>query len=48
MIARDPYLVRFVQQFTTANNGKAFYSGLEGLGEFVFKDYGNNKFRRHR
>lgn len=48
MIARDPYLVRFVQQFTAANNGKAFYSGLEGLGEFVFKDYNNNKFRRHR
>ena len=48
MIARDPYLVQFVQQFTAANNGKAFYSGIDGLGEFVFKDYRNNKFRRHR
>jgi uncharacterized protein with von Willebrand factor type A (vWA) domain len=48
MIARDPYLVRFVDQFTKANNGKAFYSSLEGLGEFIFRDYKNNKRRRHR
>jgi Ca-activated chloride channel family protein len=39
MIARDPYLVNFVDQFTKANNGKAFYSSLEGLGEFIFMDY---------
>ena len=26
MIARDPYLVQFVDQFTRVNNGKAFYS----------------------
>ncbi len=43
MIARDPYLVRFVDQFTKANNGKAFYSSLQGLGEFIFMDYKNNK-----
>lgn len=48
MIARDPYLVRFVDQFTAANNGKAFYSSLQGLGEFVFRDYKQNKGRRHR
>lgn len=48
MIARDPYLVRFVDQFTRANNGKAFYSSLKGLGEFIFQDYKNNKRRRHR
>lgn len=48
MIARDPYLVRFVDQFTKANNGKAFYSSLQGLGEFIFRDYKNNKSRRHR
>jgi Ca-activated chloride channel homolog len=39
MIARDPYLVRFVEQFTEACRGKAFYSDLEGLGQFVFKNY---------
>ena len=47
MIARDPYLVRFVEQFTKANNGKAFYSSLKGLGEFIFKDYKNNKRKRY-
>lgn len=45
MIARDPYLVEFVEQFTKANNGKAFYSSLQGLGEFIFRDYKNNKKR---
>jgi Ca-activated chloride channel family protein len=43
MIARDPYLVQFVDQFTQANQGKAFYSSLDGLGEFVFRDYNKNK-----
>lgn len=46
MIARDPYLVKFVEQFTQANNGKAFYSSLQGLGEFIFMDYKNNKGKR--
>lgn len=46
MIASDPYLQKFVHQFTTANNGKAFYSSLEGLGEFIFRDYKNNKRAR--
>lgn len=43
MIARDPYLVNFVDQFTLANGGKAFYSSLQGLGEFIFMDYKTNK-----
>ncbi len=46
MIARDPWLVRFVDQFTRANRGKAFYSGLDGLGSFVFMDYKRNKGKR--
>ncbi len=46
MIARDPFLVQFVDQFTRANNGKAFYSSLQGLGEFLFMDYKDNKRRR--
>ncbi|MCG8330487.1 MAG: VWA domain-containing protein [Chitinophagales bacterium] len=46
MIAQDPYLVRFVDQFTLANNGKAFYSSLQGLGEYIFMDYKNNKRKR--
>ena len=46
MIARDPYLVRFVDRFTLANQGKAFYSSLDGLGEFLFMDYKQNKRKR--
>ena len=48
MIARDPYLVSFVDQFTKANNGKAFYSSLQGLGEFIFMDYKQNKRKKRR
>jgi Ca-activated chloride channel family protein len=43
MIARDPYLVQFVEQFTKANNGKAFYSSLQGLGHLVFEDFKSRK-----
>jgi uncharacterized protein with von Willebrand factor type A (vWA) domain len=39
MIARDPYLIRFVEAFTEACQGKALYSDLTGLGDFVFKNY---------
>ncbi len=46
MIANDPYLVRFVDQFTKANKGKAFYSSLDGLGEFIFMDYKKGKRRK--
>ena len=45
MIADDPYLVEFVQEFTKANNGKAYYSSLNDLGEQIFLDYFKNKRR---
>lgn len=46
MIAQDPYLMQFVREFTEANRGKAFYTGLKGLGEMIFEDYENNRRRR--
>lgn len=46
MIAKDPYLQRFVNHFTEANQGKAFYTGLKGLGEMIFEDYENNRKKR--
>jgi uncharacterized protein with von Willebrand factor type A (vWA) domain len=46
MIANDPYLQAFVREFTEVNNGKAFYSSLEGLGQFIFEDYERNKKKR--
>ena len=46
MIAQDPYLMQFVDHFTAANQGKAFYTGLKGLGEMIFTDYENNRSKR--
>ncbi|MXN90609.1 VWA domain-containing protein [Flavobacterium sp. Sd200] len=46
MIANDPYLQRFVNTFTEANQGKAFYTGLKGLGEMIFEDYETNRKKR--
>lgn len=46
MIASDPYLQKFVNNFTEANQGKAFYTGLKGLGEMIFQDYESNRKKR--
>jgi uncharacterized protein with von Willebrand factor type A (vWA) domain len=46
MIASDPYLQQFVNRFTEANQGKAFYTGLKGLGEMIFEDYETNRKKR--
>lgn len=46
MIASDPYLQRFVREFTQANNGNAYYSSLQGLGDLVFEDYRRNRRKR--
>jgi Ca-activated chloride channel homolog len=43
MIAQDPYLQQFVREFTQTNGGKAFYSSLKGLGEYIFEDYIKNR-----
>lgn len=46
MIANDPYLQQFVDKFTEANQGKAFYTGLKGLGEMIFQDYETNRKKK--
>ncbi len=46
MIAQDPYLQSFVEQFTKSNKGKAFFTGLKGLGEMIFHDYETNRKKR--
>ncbi|MGM0933334.1 MAG: vWA domain-containing protein [Bacteroidota bacterium] len=48
MIAQDPYLMQFVREFTYANQGKAFYTGIKGLGEMIFEDYETNRKKRIR
>jgi len=46
MIATDPYLKSFVRDFTKANNGNAYYSSLQGLGNLVFEDFKRNRTKR--
>jgi Ca-activated chloride channel family protein len=43
MIAQDPYLKQFVEEFTEVNQGKAYYSSLKGLGHLIFEDYKQNR-----
>ena len=46
MIAQDPYLRRVIELFTAQNKGKAFLTGLKGLGEMIFEDYEKNRIKK--
>jgi len=43
MIASDPYLQRFVSEFTETNNGKAYFAAPDKLGAFIFRDFESGK-----
>jgi len=43
MIAQDHYLQHFIERFTEANQGRAFYTGLQGLADMVFRDHASNR-----
>jgi uncharacterized protein with von Willebrand factor type A (vWA) domain len=46
MVAEDPYLRTFIHEFSEANAGKAYYTSLKGLGQFVLEDFERNRVRR--
>ena len=48
MIASDPYLKEFVRDFTKINRGRAYYSTLSNLGEFMFEDFVRNRKKKVR
>jgi len=48
MVATDSWLQDFVKEFTETNGGRAFYTGLKGLGDLVFSDYERNRTRKMR
>ena len=48
MVATDSWLQDFVKEFTETNGGRAFYTGLKGLGDLVFADYERNRTRKLR
>src|SRR5438132_1382452 len=39
MLATDPMLVNFVEQLSKINRGRAFYSSVDRLGEYILADY---------
>jgi uncharacterized protein with von Willebrand factor type A (vWA) domain len=48
MIAKDPYLQRFVHQLTESNLGRAYYASLDKLGDYIFEDFVRNRRKRVR
>ena len=48
MVAEDPYLVNFVEDLTKINKGRAYYTALGKLGQFLLVDYINNRKRTIR
>jgi uncharacterized protein with von Willebrand factor type A (vWA) domain len=48
MVAQDQWLVDFVNKLTEANHGRAYFSSLNKLGQYVFVDYIRNRKRHVR
>ena len=48
MVASDPWLVEFVEDLTRINRGRAYFTGLDDLGGYVFRDFVRNRRRRVR
>jgi len=47
MIAQDPMLVEFIGELTKVNRGRAYYTSLDNLGDFIFVDYIRNRRKRY-
>ncbi len=48
MVTDDPYLTRFVREFTQVNEGRAYYASLDNLGQYLFEDFVRNRKRMVR
>jgi len=46
MLARDPYLVQFVQKASEIARGKAYFTSTRTLGEYIMMDFLKRKRRR--
>ena len=46
MLARDPYLVQFVQKVAEIARGKAYFTSTMTLGQYIMMDFLRNKRRR--
>jgi uncharacterized protein with von Willebrand factor type A (vWA) domain len=43
MLDRSPYLMRFIERMTALNQGRAFFTSAEHLGEYVLLDFLESK-----
>jgi uncharacterized protein with von Willebrand factor type A (vWA) domain len=43
MVSRDPYLQGFVKDLSEANRGRAYFTSLKNLGEYIFVDFIKNR-----
>ena len=48
MLAREPLLVRFVEDLTRVNRGRAFFASCDRLEQVVFVDFIRNRQRKVR
>lgn len=46
MLDRSPHLVRFIQEITQLNRGRAFFTTPETLGDFVLYDFLDSRSKR--
>jgi uncharacterized protein with von Willebrand factor type A (vWA) domain len=43
MVARDPYLQKFIKDFSAACKGRAYFASLSNLSEYIFIDFIKNR-----
>ncbi|MDX2129534.1 MAG: VWA domain-containing protein [Chloroherpetonaceae bacterium] len=48
MLATDTYLQNFVNELTEVAKGRAYFSGLDHLGDYMFTDYIRNRKKKLR
>ena len=48
MVAQDAALVQFVEDMTRINRGRAYFTGLDNLGGYVFADFLKNRRKKVR
>jgi Ca-activated chloride channel homolog len=46
MVTSDPYLRAFVERLTELNRGRAYFTPLNRLGGFIFRDFMTNRSKR--
>ena len=48
MVAQDPHLQGFVKELAEANRGRAYFTDLRNLGDYIFIDFIKNRQKRFK